>query len=340
MRNVQPKVLRKAAISPAFLANQLRNLRVGRLPITDLTTEGADSESITEAISHRPGLALAGFTAEFTHQRIQILGNTECAYLQHLSDKASEAAFKQLLTHQVPCIFITDGNELAPALVALAQTHHIPLYATPIPTARFTNIIHDFLADQFAEQTTVHGSLVDVYGTGLLLTGKSGIGKSEVALDLIERGHRLVADDVVVLTKKEETVLMGAGTDLVQHFMEIRGLGLLDIRAMFGIRAIRFQKRVEVVVNLQEWDANQEYTRLGMIDETITYLNVALPLVKLPIIPGKNMTVICEVIAMNHLLRYHGYDAAQVFEQRLQARIAQKKQTLQRGIEYFGHDYE
>lgn len=173
------------------------------------------------------------------------------------------------------------------------------------------------------------------------MIGKAGIGKSEVALDLVERGHRLVADDVVVMTRKEEQVIMGSGTDLVQHFMEIRGLGLVDVRAMFGIRAIRFQKRVELVVHMHVWDADEEYTRLGMVDETFDILDVHLPLVKLPITPGKNITVICEVIAMNHLLRHYGYDPAEVFSKRLAERIRSKSSSIpSRGIEYFEHDYE
>jgi hypothetical protein len=184
--------------------------------------------------------------------------------------------------------------------------------------------LREFLEDQFALQQTLHGSLVDVYGIGLLLLGKSGIGKSEVALDLIERGHRLVADDVVVVSKKSESVLIGSGTELTQHFMEIRGLGIVDVRAMFGIRAIRFQKRVEVVVGMELWEPEKEYTRLGMVEDHYEVLDTRLPLVKLPIVPGKNVTVICEVIAMNHLLRHYGYDPAQVLARRLAERIRSK----------------
>jgi HPr kinase/phosphorylase len=182
---------------------------------------------------------------------------------------------------------------------------------------------------------------VDVYGIGLLLIGKPGIGKSEVALDLVERGHRLVADDVVIATKRDEAILMGSGTELVQHFMEVRGLGLVDIRAMFGIRAIRFQKRIEVVVNMQLWDSEKEYTRINMVEDTHEILGVDLPMVQVPITPGKNITVICEVIAMNYLLRHYGYDPAEVFTERLRQRIqSDGPPTPRRGIEYFEQDYE
>jgi len=216
------------------------------------------------------------------------------------------------------------------------------MFVTETPTIDFMIVLREFLGDQFAQQQSLHGSLIDIYGIGVLIIGPAGIGKSEVALDLVERGHRLVSDDVVMATRKEEQVIMGSGTDLVQHFMEIRGLGLVDVRAMFGIRAIRFQKRVELVVNLHVWDPDEEYTRLGMAEETYDVLGIGLPLVKLPITPGKNVTVLCEVIAMNHLLRHYGYDPAEVFAERLAERIRKKgsSSTLGRGIEYFEHDYE
>jgi HPr kinase/phosphorylase len=223
----------------------------------------------------------------------------------------------------------------------MATEAGVPVYQTPLPSTDFMAVLRDFLNDQFALQQAVHGSLVAVCGIGMLIVGRSGIGKSEVALDLVERGHRLVADDVVIITKKEEQVLIGSGTDLVQHFMEIRGLGLVDVKSMFGVRAIRYQKRVEVVVSLEHWDIDEEYTRLGMVDETHTILGVELPKVKLPITPGKNVTVLCEVIAMNHLLRHYGYDPAEVFAKRLSERIREKDgHRAQRNTEYFEHDYE
>ena len=311
------------------------------LAVEALNEVDATERLVTEHNLHRPGLALAGYVDLFTYQRVQVLGNTETQYLRHLDADARLAAFDKLVQFEVPCLMLTEANEIDPRLVALATERGIPMYRTPVPSTRFMALLGDFLSDQFAPQQTVHGSLVDVYGIGLLLIGKAGIGKSEVALDLVERGHRLVADDVVVVTRKQAQVLMGAGTDLVQHFMEVRGLGLVDVRSMFGIRAIRFQKRVEVVVNMHLWDPKEEYTRLGMIDDTYRVMDVDLPMVKLPITPGKNVTVICEVIAMNHLLRHYGYDPAEVFAQRLADRIRRKgDDTPARGIEYFEHDYE
>lgn len=191
----------------------------------------------------------------------------------------------------------------------------------------------------------VHGSFVDVYGVGVLFVGRSGIGKSEIALDLVERGHRLVADDVVMLTKKRDAVLMGTGTSLVKHYMEIRGLGIIDVRQMFGIRAIRFQKRLEIVVELEDWDPEKEYDRIGLDDEPKAVMGVDISSVKLPIFPGKNITVISEVIALNYLLRTYGYNAAKEFANKLREEIERRAQNQngtvdQRIITYFQSDEE
>ena len=337
----KPKTFKKESISVAFAVEQL-DKTVG-IPVKPLNAENAETKLIVESNLHRPGMALAGYLDLFTHQRVQVLGNTECRFLAGLEEADRVRAFNNLLKFPIPCIICTEGNQLDEKLLSLASNAGVPVYVTEVPSTKFMFLLRDFLEDQFAPQQSLHGSLVDVYGFGLLIIGPAGIGKSEVALDLVERGHRLVADDVVMATRKEGQVLMGSGTDLVQHFMEIRGLGLVDVRAMFGIRAIRFQKRIEVVVNLHPWDPDEEYTRLGMVEETYDILGAELPLVMLPITPGKNVTVLCEVIAMNHLLRHYGYDPAEVFAERLAERIRKKGMASAdpgRGIEYFEHDYE
>lgn len=289
---------------------------------------------------HRPGLALAGYVDLFTFDRVQMIGNTEINYLSSLSPAERKTAFTTLLEFKIPCMVLTNGNTIEKDLLDAATAKGIPIFGTPFETTKIGYFIADFLDDQFAPQIVLHGSFVDVYGVGVLLIGRSGIGKSEIALDLIERGHRLVADDVVNVTRKGEGILMGSGTDLVKHFMEIRGLGLLDVRSMFGIRAIRFQKRVELVVELEEWKPNQDYTRTGLDNQFIPILDVELPHVQLPIFPGKNVTVITEVIALNYLLRHYGYDAAKEFSKRLEGQIAEKKKKAGRAINYFEHDFE
>jgi len=328
----------KESITVEFMIQKLRK----RVDVEIESVNEADAErEVTESNLHRPGLALAGYVDLFTHQRVQILGNTEHRYIHHLSEAGQEEAFHNITQFHLPCIIGTDGNVLPESLVGMATDAEIPVYQTKVPTVEFMASLRAFLEDQFAPQCSVHGSLVDVYGIGLLLIGKPGIGKSEVALDLVERGHRLVADDVIIATRRDESILMGSGTDLVQHFMEVRGLGLVDIRSMFGIRAIRFQKRIEVVVNMQLWDPDREYTRIHMVEDTHEILGVDLPMVQVPITPGKNITVICEVIAMNYLLKHYGYDPAEVFGKRLRQRIRDNPQgASRRRVEYFEQDFE
>jgi HPr kinase/phosphorylase len=237
---------------------------------------------------------------------------------------------------------VTGKNKLDDEMLAICDERNIPVFETSFETTKAVYFIGDFLDDQFNLQTVIHGAFVDVYGVGVLFVGQSGIGKSEVALDLIERGHRLVADDVVMVTQKGEGILMGAGTDLVRHFMEIRGLGLINVREMFGIRAIRFQKRVEVIVELEEWRADGDYTRTGLDESTVQIMGVEVPHVKLPIITGKNITVIAEVIALNYLLKHYGYDASKEFARKLEKVLMEQGPKTQgdRVIPYFEHDFE
>jgi HPr kinase/phosphorylase len=336
--NLDPgQEIRKQSITVGFLYESNKE----RLRFRLLNGECGFEKEIRDKNIHRPGLALAGYVELYTFNRVQVFGNTEIRYLESLSLEKRLAAFTTLFTFEIPLIVVTNENVLDSEILELAAHHHISIFQTPFETTKFLYFLTDFLDDQFAPQTVVHGSFVDVYGIGVLITGRSGIGKSEVALDLIERGHRLVADDVVMITRKGEGILIGAGTELVKHFMEIRGLGLIDIRSMFGIRAIRYQKRVEVVIELQVWKPDEDYTRTGLDNEVTRILEVEVPLVKLPIFPGKNITVIAEVIAMNYLLKHYGYDAAREFKKRLEGVINEKTRALgERAIDYFEHDFE
>jgi HPr kinase/phosphorylase len=256
---------------------------------------------------------------------MQIIGKTEFMYLNGLSQPDKLKAFRNLTSFPLPCILLTNNLLLDPELVEDAVKNNIPILTTPYDTTKTMYMLSELLDDQFAPQVVIHGSYVDVYGIGLLFIGRSGIGKSEIALDLIERGHRLVADDVVMLTKKRENTLIGTGTSLVKHFMEIRGLGIIDIRQMFGIRAIRFQKRLEIIVELLDWSANEEYTRIGLDEAPSDIMGVEISTIKLPIFPGKNITVIAEVIAINYLLRTYGYNAAKIFSDALTDQIKKNK---------------
>ena len=209
------------------------------------------------------------------------------------------------------------AQELPAGFAEIAAERSVPIFRTPLKTGEFYRRIKPILDDLFAPTTTLHGSLADVFGVGLFFTGKSGIGKSECVLDLVERGHRLVADDLVIMTRRGNDVLIGRGHELQRHFMEIRGVGLIDIPAIFGIRAVRQQKRMEVVVHLEEWDQDAVVDRTGLDTETTTILGVELPKIKVFLNPGKNITVIAEVIAMHHLLKWSGVDPAERFNEAL-----------------------
>lgn len=320
-----------------------------RFKLEKLTLSEIDPEKIiSEKDIHRPGLALAGYVELFTFNRVQVFGNTEMQYLEQLTVFERKHTLERFFSFNVPCVIITNNNPVFEELILLAEKNNISVFRTPYPTTRFSYFVCDFLDDQFSSQAIIHGSFVDVYGMGLLFAGKSGIGKSEIALDLVERGHRLVADDVVVVTKKGEGVLMGSGTALSKHIMEIRGLGIIDVRMIFGIRSVRYQKRVEVIVELEDWDRDKAYDRTGLDNSTISLLGVETELIKLPIFPGKNITVIAEVIALNYLCKHYGYNAAEEFKKRLEEKINSKSKKsklkagddLERTTQYFEHDFE
>ncbi len=285
---------------------------------------GLDRE-ITSPEASSPGLVLAGYVNRFPYQRIQVLGETEVSYLQSLEPAQRAANLEQFFGFPVPCAFVTKQLDPPTPLLQLAESAEVPVLRTRLKTAEFYRVIKPFLAEQFAPTTTLHGSLADVFGVGVFFTGKSGIGKSECVLDLVERGHRLVADDLVFVSRRGIDVLIGRGHELQRHFMEIRGVGLLDIPAIFGIHAVRQQKRIEVIVILEEWDGQSHVDRTGLDVQTTNILGVDVPRITVNLNPGKNITVIAEVIAMNHLLRYYrGYDSATAFNERLIGQMRRK----------------
>jgi HPr kinase/phosphorylase len=264
-----------------------------------------------------PGLALAGFVGRFVADRLQVLGETEIAYLRSLGDADRRKNLEQFGAFGLPIVFITKAQDPPPPLLQLMDAAGIPVYRSPLKTAEFYRLAKPVVEELFAPATTLHGSLADVFGVGLLFSGASGIGKSECVLDLVERGHRLVADDLVLVTRRGNDVVIGRGHHLQRHVMEIRGVGLIDISHIFGVRAVRQQKRIEVVVQLVEWSEHSDADRTGLDGETTDILGVSLPKITVYLNPGKNITVIAEVIAMNHLLKYSGMDAAKVFNDRL-----------------------
>lgn len=288
-----------------------------QLGLTLVAGQSGQENRLAASDVHRPGLVLSGFVGLFTYDRAQVLGNSEMLYLSGMSTDQQSTVLDVIYQFDIPCIVITDDNDVLPAMAELSERHQVPLLTTSYSTTKFSHLFAYYLDDIFAPRTSLHGSLVDVYGIGLLFVGRSGIGKSEIALDLVERGHRLVADDVVMISRKMQGMLVGNSGDVLRDHMEIRGLGILNVRNMFGVRAFRMQKRIEVVVKLVEWGADVTFDRVGLEDDWVSILDVEVPQVTVPIYPGKNITVIAEAIALNYQLKTQGYHTAQEFNRRL-----------------------
>lgn len=275
-----------------------------------------------------PGLAIAGYVKRFPAQRLQVLGETEITYLESLDSDIRRAHLTTFFSFPIPCVFITKGQQPTPDLVELAGKAGIGLIRSKLKTNEFYTRIKPWLEEEFAPTQNLHGSLADIFGVGLLFVGRSGIGKSECVLDLVERGHRLVADDLVVARRRGTDVLIGRGLEQQRHHMEIRGVGLVDIPSIFGVRAVRQQKRIEVVVQLEEWNQGEPVDRTGLDAEITTILGVEMSKVRVPLNPGKNITVIAEVIALNHLLKYSGVNTAEQFNERLMRQMRAPKDLM------------
>ena len=298
------------------------------LALTVLGSPEGLAREIPTSDASGPGLVLAGYTGRFVHQRVQVLGETEITYLRSLDDDARRQNLRTYFGYPIPCVMVTKGQSLPEGMEEEARRAGVAILVSGLKTQEFYHLITPFLENEFSPAISLHGSLADVFGVGLLFTGESGIGKSECVLDLVERGHRLVADDLVLARRKGADVVMGRGHELQRHFMEIRGVGLIDISAIFGIHSVRQQKRIEVVVDLVVWDKTLQVDRTGLDGQTVNILGVDLPKITVPLNPGKNITVISEVIAMNHLLRYTGVDAAHSFNERLKANMVRRTADL------------
>lgn len=265
---------------------------------------------------NRPGLMLAGYLKYFEHQRIQVIGMAEMAFLESLGETLATECWKTLTGLEIPCVIITRGKSLPEHWLKLAEEAHLAVLRTLQPTTRFIGRLTDYLERRLAPSITIHGVFVDVHGIGTLITGDSGIGKSETALELIKRGHRLVADDAVVVTRVAENNLVGRAPEMIRHLMEIRGLGILDIKTLFGIRAVRLFQDINLTIHLEEWQHGKYYDRLGIDDERTEILGVSIPKTIIPVRPGRNLAGIVEVAAMNYRLKTLGFHSAQDFVNR------------------------
>jgi HPr kinase/phosphorylase len=299
-----------------FLERLRDALHLEQIPGTD----GLDRQVRSPNISS-PGLVLAGYTGRFPSNRIQVLGETEMTYLASIEATERRRIMKQFFSFPIPGAIITKAQTPTPEMIEEAVAAGVALLVTTLKTNDFYTKAKPWLEEEFAPTTNLHGSLADIFGVGLLFVGRSGIGKSECVLDLVERGHRLVADDLVIVKRRGTDVLIGRGHELQRHYMEIRGVGLVDIPGIFGIRAVRQQKRIEVVVQLEDWHQDETIDRTGLDGDTTLILDVEIPKVRVPLNPGKNITVVAEVIALNHLLKYSGVDPATRFNERLKKQM-------------------
>ena len=279
------------------------------------------SHRLYSARIQKPGLALTGYTEHLHPDRLQVLGNTELSYLEKMPREQSVANIAQFCSFPVSCLTVTKGIAPPDYLKHEAEKAGIPLLGTSLQSSIFISLITKFLEEKLLPTTHIHGVLVDVLGVGVLLLGKSGIGKSECALDLVIRGHRLVGDDIINVKKKVPASLVGQAGELIQYHLEIRGLGIINIKDLYGVSSIREKKIIDMVIELVEWNSEHEYDRLGIDDHVYTILGVELPHTCIPVRPGRNITSIIEVAARNFLLKGMGYHSAREFQEKLLARM-------------------
>ena len=308
---------------PSILIREILDAKREALQLRVLDDSVSLDRPTVDPDATSPGLALAGYTSRVPEGRPWVFGETEMTYITTLGQDEARLRLDALFSFGTPAVFVTKGQTVPDFFLEVASAHGVPVIVTRLSTKDFYQRIKPFLEAALAPSTSLHGSLADVYGVGLLFVGESGVGKSECVLDLVERGHRLVADDLVMVSRHRGDVLIGRGHELQRHHMEIRGIGIIDISALFGVRAIRQQKRIEVVVQLETWDHERAYSRTGLEEDEEQILGVQVPRVTVPLNPGKNITVISEVVAMNHLLRYVGTNSAADFDRRLKSYLEQ-----------------
>jgi HPr kinase/phosphorylase len=290
-----------------------------------LKNESADSE-ITSVDLHRPGLALTGFFGDYANEHIQLLGHTEWNYLESMGENNREQIFSRLSKYKSPLWILTHGLEPHKELMEMCERTDSPLVVTELPTINFARPLQRHLENYFARKIFLHGSMIDIFGVGVLFIGDSGVGKSECVMDLVERGHCLVGDDAIDL-RRIGNLIFGTGTQGFNHYIEIRGIGIVDVRSMFGVKSVRTEKRLDIILELQKWDVAEQYNRTGLDTIMNKILGLDIPHVVIPVLPGKNIAVISEVVAMDHLLKKEGINSSQDINDSLLTQIRQKTEN-------------
>ena len=301
---------------------------VEQMKLKSLTPEIdiANKKLVTPQIN-RPALQLTGYFEHFDAERIQIIGYVEYTYLEHLTREQKLPIYEKLLSYKIPCLVYTTRTVPDQDMLDLAMKYNIPIFATQRSTSAFMAEVIRWLNVEMAPSITIHGVLVDVFGEGILIMGESGIGKSEAALELIKRGHRLISDDVVEIRRVSDTTLVGSAPDITRHFIELRGIGIINVKTLFGIESVKDTSNIDLVIKLEEWDKDKEYDRLGLEEEYTEFLGNRVTCHSLPIRPGRNLAVIVETAAINHRQKKMGYNAAQEFYDRVQAGLKKGMQS-------------
>lgn len=274
---------------------------------------------------NRPALQLTGYLEHFENERVQIIGYVEYTYLLHLSREKKMEAFERFVASKIPCVIFSTKTEPDEDMINLAIKYDVPIFVTDQTTSTFMAEIIRWLNVELAPCISIHGVLVDVYGEGVLIMGESGIGKSEAALELIKRGHRLVSDDVVEIRRVSDATLVGSAPDITRHFIELRGIGIIDVKTLFGVESVKDTQSIDLVIKLEEWDKDKEYDRLGLEEEYTEFLGNRVVCHSLPIRPGRNLAVIVESAAVNHRQKKMGYNAAQELYRRVQENMSKKR---------------
>lgn len=281
------------------------------------TPDDFDKVTIANNEVNRPSLQIAGFFEYFDNTRIQVIGMVETSYLLHLDANSRMSALEALFEKQPPLVIITRGMDALPEMEQVAIKNNVPLMRTSLSTSRFMAALIAYLNIHLAPRITMHGVLVEVYGEGILLLGDSGVGKSETAIELVKRGHRLIADDAVEIKRVSDSTLVGSSPEIIRHFVELRGIGIVDVRRIFGMGAIKDTEKIDLVINLEIWKDKKQYDRLGLSTQYNTILDIEVPSITLPVKPGRNLAVVIEVAAMNNRQKRMGYNAAEALNNRL-----------------------
>ncbi|MBQ6998788.1 MAG: HPr(Ser) kinase/phosphatase [Clostridia bacterium] len=277
---------------------------------------------------NRPSLQIAGYFDYFEATRIQIVGRVEISYLSKMSSEERTKSLEKLFKTDIPCIIVTRGMQAPDEMVRLASEYNVPLFLTEVATSRFMSALIAYLNIQLAPEITMHGVLVEVYGEGVLLLGDSGVGKSEAAIELVKRGHRLVADDAVEIKRVSDKSLVGSSPEIIRHFIELRGIGIIDVKHIFGMGSVKDSEKIDLVIKLEPWVSGKVYDRLGMSTEYETILDLSVPALTIPVKPGRNLAVIVEVAAMNNRQHRMGYNAAEALNNRL---MSEMQEQLEKG---------